>query len=179
MINDGLIEYMASLHEPDRLPERFSPYSLHSCLKHGVNSSVYLLKKGDGKFILKWGNGRCRDILAEEHAFLLRLASCGFLPRAADFFQTGDESWLLREYVEGRTLYELADRSGGLPESEAVQLALKALACVAALHAQNPPIIHRDLKPHNFVLAPDGQVKIIDMGTAREWSAGKTLDTEY
>ena len=35
------------------------------------------------------------------------------------------------------------------------------------LHSQNPPIIYRDMKPANIMLKPDGNVVLIDFGTAR------------
>jgi predicted Ser/Thr protein kinase len=169
---------MVSLYEPDKLPECFSSYTLHSCLKHGENGAVYLLNKGDEKFILKRGGRHARGSLAEEYALLERMRF-PFLPRAIEFYQTNNESWLLREYVEGRTLQDVIDSAGAYSQQDAVRTALRLLEHIEALHAQTPPIIHRDVKPQNLVLTPNGELKIIDMGSAREYGIGKNWDTVY
>jgi serine/threonine protein kinase len=45
-------------------------------------------------------------------------------------------------------------------------LALQYVRAVAALHQQQPAIRHLDIKPENFLLAPDGAVRISDFGFA-------------
>ena len=45
------------------------------------------------------------------------------------------------------------------------------------LHSQNPPIIYRDMKPANIMLKPDGNVVLIDFGTAREYKENNIEDT--
>lgn len=45
------------------------------------------------------------------------------------------------------------------------------------LHSRKPPIIYRDLKPANVMLKPDGQIMIIDFGTAREFKETSIEDT--
>ena len=37
------------------------------------------------------------------------------------------------------------------------------------LHTRTPAIIYRDMKPANVMLKPDGNVTLIDFGTAREF----------
>ena len=46
------------------------------------------------------------------------------------------------------------------------------------IHSRNPPIILRDLKPGNVMVAPDGDVQLIDFGIARRFDPKKRTNTE-
>ena len=73
--------------------------------------------------------------------------------------------YLVMELLEGMTL---ADRlkKGSLPIPEALQVAAHVAAGVQAAHEED--VVHRDLKPANVMLLPDGRVKVLDFGLARE-----------
>ena len=45
------------------------------------------------------------------------------------------------------------------------------------LHTQNPPIIYRDMKPAYIMLQPNGNIKLIDFGIAREYKEQNLADT--
>ena len=72
---------------------------------------------------------------------------------------------LLLEYVDGKTLDEIE-----APELE--QLVLIFCQVAAAMsHMHRRGVFHGDLKPGNIMLAKNGQVKLIDFGTA--WVRGQ------
>ena len=73
--------------------------------------------------------------------------------------------YLVLEYVDGETLAERLDR-GPLPVDEALEVCAQISRGVEAAHEAG--IIHRDLKPANVKLTPDGKVKVLDFGLAKE-----------
>ena len=79
-----------------------------------------------------------------------------------------EESWLVTEFVHGRTLRAFAE-DGGIPLPECGALVGLALAD-ALVHAHAAGVIHRDLKPENVMIAEFGgrpSVKLADFGIAR------------
>jgi len=79
-----------------------------------------------------------------------------------------EESWLVTEFVHGRTLRAFADEAG-IPLPECGALVGVALADALA-HAHSAGVIHRDLKPENVMIAEEGgrpAVKLADFGIAR------------
>lgn len=73
--------------------------------------------------------------------------------------------FLVMEYVEGPNLSELVRRQGPLPVETAKRYLLDAAHGLA--HAHERGFVHRDIKPSNLVLAPNGMVKVLDLGLAR------------
>lgn len=78
------------------------------------------------------------------------------------------ESWIVTEFVHGRTLRAFADEEG-IPLPECGALVGLALAD-ALVHAHAAGVIHRDLKPENVMIGEIGgrpSVKLADFGIAR------------
>jgi serine/threonine-protein kinase len=78
----------------------------------------------------------------------------------------GDEPFLALEYVEGPTLFELIKRHNRLPIDICVFIAKELAKAIAAVHRYN--VLHLDVKPHNIFLSFSGEVKLGDLGLARE-----------
>jgi Tol biopolymer transport system component len=76
---------------------------------------------------------------------------------------------LILELVEGQTLADrIASASGGdgLPIAEVVDFARQIADALDAAHEKG--IVHRDLKPANVKITPEGVVKVLDFGLAKE-----------
>jgi PAS domain S-box-containing protein len=71
---------------------------------------------------------------------------------------------LVQEFVEGPTLRELLERP--LWDAERASIALQVIDIVA--HAHRHRVVHRDIKPENIIVRPDGVVKLLDYGAAKE-----------
>jgi eukaryotic-like serine/threonine-protein kinase len=72
--------------------------------------------------------------------------------------------YLVSELLEGETLRQRL-RSGALPSSKALELAVPLARALAVAHQKG--IVHRDLKPENVFLTLGGQVKVLDFGLAK------------
>lgn len=85
-----------------------------------------------------------------------------------DLVDTGDEHWLVMEYVPSRNLGELIKEQGQLTPDETARLIGQAAAALAEAHRVG--IVHRDIKPGNMLVTAEGQLKLGDFGIARSGS---------
>lgn len=113
----------------------------------------------------------------------LRLANLKHrgIPHIYEYFEEAGHWFLVMELIAGETLKDFLDRRGGrLPVDEVLKIGLQLADVLNYLHTplpNKPPIIFRDLKPDNVMIAPDGQVFLIDFGIARLFTPGKRQDT--
>ncbi|HYV43335.1 MAG TPA: serine/threonine-protein kinase [Myxococcaceae bacterium] len=86
-----------------------------------------------------------------------------------DFGTEVHGSYLVLEWVEGRSLAGIVAEEGGLSPARASEL--MAQVCDGLFAANAAGVIHRDVKPDNVMvhLAPDGRevAKLVDFGIAR------------
>jgi serine/threonine protein kinase len=84
---------------------------------------------------------------------------------AHDADQAGDLHFLVMEYVPGRTLAQVLEKSKRLPVAAACHYIRQAAQ--ALQHAHKQGMIHRDIKPHNLMLTSRGRIKVLDFGLSR------------
>jgi len=74
-------------------------------------------------------------------------------------------SYLVLSYVPGRTLREVLEQEGALPEPLLRHVGAKLAQALAALHEKN--LVHGDVKPENVRLDAEGRAVLLDLGFAR------------
>ena len=108
---------------------------------------------------------------------LLKELKHPYLPSIADIIENDDTIIIVMDYIEGRPLSDILLEEGTIEEDKVVDYAIQLCDVLDYLHSQNPPIIYRDLKPANIMLKPDGNITLIDFGTARKYNYDSVSDT--
>jgi serine/threonine-protein kinase len=131
-----------------------------------------------------------RTDLARDHTFQMRFrreaqnAATLNHPGIAAVYDTGEEHaatgealpYIVMEFVSGHTLKDLLAAEGRLQPRRALEIS--ADICAALEFSHRHGIIHRDVKPGNVMVTPNGQVKVMDFGIARDLSGGATTMTQ-
>jgi eukaryotic-like serine/threonine-protein kinase len=86
--------------------------------------------------------------------------------RALDFNNVDSSPYLVMEFVDGESLGQRVERTGKIPEAEAIRLIAQVAQALHKAHKQG--LIHRDVKPDNVLVTPDGTAKLADLGLAKE-----------
>lgn len=159
-------------------------YEIKSLLAHGGMSTVYLAEHKRLRTTC-WAVKEVRkqqgirfDFLAESN--ILKRLNHPMLPHIVDIFEDADSIYIVEDFVEGITLEDLLEQEKDIEEGLGLQWFRDLCGVLKYLHEQEPnPIIYRDMKPSNIMLQPDGTLKLIDFGIAREYKQDSGADTTY
>lgn len=158
-------------------------YEIKSIIGKGGMSTVYLAEHK--RLHTRWAVKEVRkqqgarfDFLAESN--ILKRLQHPMLPRIVDIFEDRDCIYIVEDFVEGITLADLLKQQKKVDEAQGLQWFRDLCGVLRYLHGQQPhPIIYRDMKPSNIMLQPDGSLKLIDFGIAREYKQDSSADTTY
>ena len=99
------------------------------------------------------------------------------LPSIIDVIDTDESFIIIMDYIQGNSLNKALEEFGAQPQENVIAWAKQLCDVLGYLHTRNPAIIYRDMKPANIMLKPDGNVTLIDFGTAREYKDKNLADT--
>lgn len=116
-----------------------------------------------------------KSILAE--AQLMKKLDHAALPRIVDIIEDNEAIYVVMDYIEGETLSKILREYGPQPEETVIEWAKQLCEVLDYLHTRQPAVIYRDMKPSNVMLKPDGKIKVIDFGIAREYKENNNSDT--
>ncbi len=103
-----------------------------------------------------------QDLLQEARA-----SSALAHPNICTIHEVGEsdgELYIVMEFIEGQTLHELSAGTG-LPSEAVLRYGVQIASALARAHDRG--IIHRDLKSANILVTPEGLVKVLDFGLAK------------
>src|ERR1700731_38598 len=164
---------------PASLPfQEFGPYRMKQVLGEGGMGVVYLAERTDlgSRVAIKilrdaWLSPARRERFASEQRMLAQLNHPS-IARLYDADTLSDGTpWFVMEYVEGLPLTDYCQK---YECSIQRRLQLFRQVCEAVQYAHAHAVIHRDLKPSNIFVKPDGGVRLLDFGIAKQI---ESLDT--
>jgi serine/threonine-protein kinase len=88
------------------------------------------------------------------------------IARMRGHFPAFRTEFIVMEFCEGATLGDLLSHHGAFPEDQAKRVLGQLATALQFVH--NRGVAHRDLKPGNVMLTPQGRVKLMDFGLAKE-----------
>ena len=121
-------------------------------------------------------NEQVRQALINE-ANILRQLEFPAIPNVLEIVEKNDNAFIVTDYIEGETLDTIVEEWGAQSVEKVIDWAIQLCDILEYLHSQEPPIIYRDVKPANFMLQPNGNIKVLDFGIARTYKSSKAADT--
>jgi serine/threonine-protein kinase len=152
--------------------KEFGPYCVKQLLGEGGMGVVYLAERKDlgSRVAIKvlrdaWLSPARRERFASEQRTLAQLNHPS-IARLYDADTLDDGTpWFVMEYVEGVPLTDYCSQHQCTVEA---RLHLFRAVCEAVQYAHQHAVIHRDLKPSNVFVKPDGTVRLLDFGIAKQ-----------
>lgn len=86
--------------------------------------------------------------------------------KALDFFEINNTAYIVMEYLEGVTLKQYLRENKRIDAEDLVELLVPLIEALDEIHSQG--LIHRDISPDNIMVLPDGRIKLMDFGAARD-----------
>ena len=107
-----------------------------------------------------------KEMFLKEARKMSRVSEIPQVVRVRDLFQQNETAYIVMDFIEGRTLKDHLKKTGPLSWEQAKEIFLPAIDAMRQVHRAG--LIHRDLSPDNLMLQPDGTVKILDLGAAKD-----------
>lgn len=122
----------------------------------------------------------CQGLIAETN--ILKGLNHKYLPSIVDVIDDGESFLIVMDYIQGKSLKEILKETmvaQGVPigVEDVISWGKQLCDVLYYLHTRPKPIIYRDMKPANVMLKPDGEISLIDFGTARVFKTGNSEDT--
>ena len=119
---------------------------------------------GDPEFLARFRR-EARAIAALNHPHIVTIYSVE---------ESDGIHFLTMELIEGQSLKHLI-AAGAIPIQQILEMGAALADALAAAHEKG--IVHRDLKPANVMVTPQGHVKVLDFGLAKDTLAADATDT--
>lgn len=108
-----------------------------------------------------------------EAKMLAALEGMSSIVQGLAYMECNNTAYLVMEYLDGTPLYRIVNEHGKMDRDDLFPPLQNLMWDIAALHDKD--IIHRDISPDNIMLMPDGSLKLLDFGCARQMEDGRSM----
>jgi serine/threonine protein kinase len=132
----------------------------HRLLKRKCAIKVLPSAKAANPALLARFHREARAAATLDHPNVVRMLDGGEIPDGESKVH-----YLVMEYIEGPTLFDVVRNSGPLTVPKAIDVIRQAARGLQ--HAHEAGLVHRDIKPENLIIDAEGTVRLMDLGLAR------------
>ena len=111
------------------------------------------------------------DDFLKEARKMAKMDQIPSIVRVRETFLENETAYIVMDYIEGETLKARLKRDGVMKFSDCITLLRPMMEDLDKVHAQG--LIHRDISPDNIMIQPDGKVKLLDLGAAKDLTLQK------
>lgn len=134
-------------------------------VQRSVSATPYVaVTIGDRRAVYEKGKER---FLNEARVIAKFIGEPGIV-NVTDYFEENNTAYIVMEYLNGITLKDYVEKYGNIPSDTIFNLMNPLIKTLNLVHRQG--LIHRDISPDNIMLMPDGNLKLLDFGAAKDYS---------
>ena len=111
------------------------------------------------------------DDFLKEARKMAKMDQIPSIVRVRETFLENETAYIVMDYIEGETLKTRLKRDGVMKFADCIALLRPMMEDLDKVHAQG--LIHRDISPDNIMIQPDGKVKLLDLGAAKDLTLQK------
>ena len=138
-----------------------------AALRNTAQSGNVLWSGGESAEELKHG----RESFVKEARKAVKLSDLSSVVKVWDVFYENETAYIIMNYIGGETLKRWLIKLGSpIDEKTCFAMLEPVMRDLQQVHERG--IIHRDIKPDNLMRTPDGELKLLDLGAAKDLSGG-------
>jgi serine/threonine protein kinase len=154
------VTYLGFDRELER-PVAIKEYCPQGIAERGDDQTTLVPASDDDQEMFRYGLGRfldeARTLAKFQHPSIVHVHR---------FLEGNGTGYLIMDYEEGQSLWQVLLRQKSLAEAEVLAMLLPILEGLEVIHAQR--YLHRDIKPGNIMLRDTGPPVLLDFGAARQ-----------
>ena len=106
------------------------------------------------------------EMFLKEARKMAKVEDISGIVKVKDLFRENGTAYIVMDFVEGETLKNRLKQTGPMSWKQAKEIFRPAIQTMEKVHRAG--LVHRDISPDNLMLTPTGDVKILDLGAAKD-----------